>query len=259
MVLECTLQQSSILKKSVEAMKDLCKDVNFDCSERGLQVQSMDNSHVALVSLVLRETAFQDFKCDRPVSLGMNVDALSKVLKMCGEKDTLKVRAENNGDHVSFMTESSGEDKIAEFDLKLMEIESEHMEIPEQTYKCVAKLPSAEFLKIVKDLKEFGETMQISASKDGVKFSVQGDLGGGNVMLKPRDSDKMEEAVSVIVHEPVVASFALRYLNNFAKAAPLCGQVEMGMGSDMPLSVKYSLDNEENGHIQFHLAPKVDE
>lgn len=259
MGLECLLLQSSILKRAVDAMKDLCKDVNFDCSERGIQVQSMDNSHVALVALVLRETAFQDFKCDRPVSLGMNVDALAKVLKMCGDKDSLKVRSDNGSDHVSFQTESNSEDKIAEFDLKLMEIESEHMEIPEQTYKCLVKLPSAEFLKIVKDLKEFGETMQIQCSKDGIKFSVQGDLGNGNVMLKPRDSDKIEERVSLTVHEPVTASFALRYLNNFAKAAPLCGGMEIGMGSDMPLSVKYDLENAENGHIQFHLAPKVDE
>merc|ERR1711904_175729 len=259
MVLDCLLEQSSILKRAVDAMKDLCKDVNFDCSERGLQVQSMDNSHVALVALVLRETAFQDFMCDRPNSLGMNVDALTKVLKMCGDKDTLKVRADNGADFVSFQTESGAEDKIAEFDLKLMEIESEHMEIPEQTYKCLAKLPSAEFLKIVRDLKEFGETMQISASKDGIKFSVQGDLGSGNVMLKPRESDKPDERVSMTVHEPVTAAFALRYLNNFAKAAPLCGEVEIGLGSDMPLSVKYDLDNAENGHIQFHLAPKVDE
>merc|ERR1711904_124522 len=259
MVLECLLLQSSILKRAVDAMKDLCKDVNFDCSERGIQVQSMDNSHVALVALVLRETAFQDFKCDRPVSLGMNVDALAKVLKMCGDKDSLKVRSDNGSDHVSFQTESNSEDKIAEFDLKLMEIESEHMEIPEQTYKCLVKLPSAEFLKIVKDLKEFGETMQIQCGKDGIKFSVQGDLGNGNVMLKPRDSDKIEDRVSVTVHEPVTASFALRYLNNFAKAAPLCGGMEIGLGPDMPLSVKYDLENAENGHIQFHLAPKVDE
>jgi len=259
MVLECLLQQSSILKKAVDAMKDLCKDVNFNCSDRGIAVQSMDNSHVALVSLVLRETAFQDYKSDRSTSLGMNVEALAKVLKMCGEKDSLTIRADNGADHVSFQTESNAEDKIAQFDLKLIEIESDNMEIPEQTYKCVAKLPSAEFLKIVRDLKEFGETMQISASKDGIKFSVQGDLGSGNVMLKPRDSDRLEEKVSVTVHEPVVASFALRYLNNFAKAAPLCGGVEMGLGSDMPLSVKYDLDNPENGHIQFHLAPKVDE
>jgi len=50
-----------LLKKVVDAMKDLCKDVNFDCSEKGLSVQSMDSSHVALVSLLLRESAFTDF------------------------------------------------------------------------------------------------------------------------------------------------------------------------------------------------------
>merc|ERR1712032_1756056 len=64
MVLEAHLQQAVLLKKVVDAMKDLCKDVNFDCSEKGLQVQSMDSSHVALVSLLLRESAFSDFKCD---------------------------------------------------------------------------------------------------------------------------------------------------------------------------------------------------
>merc|ERR1712146_824936 len=77
--------------------------------------------------------------------------------------------------------------------------------------------------KICRDLKEFGETMQVSASKEGLRFSVHGDVGTGNVMLKPRESEKEEEKVSLTVHEPVTATFALRYLANFAKAAPLCG------------------------------------
>merc|ERR1711971_673599 len=54
--------------------------------------------------------------------------------------------------------------------------------------------------------------------------------GSGNVMLKPRDADKPEDKVSLTVHEPVTATFALRYLVNFAKAAPLCGVVELGVG-----------------------------
>merc|ERR1719377_397405 len=58
-----------------------------------------------------------------------------------------------------------------------MEIESEHMEIPEQQYKVVVKMPSAEFQKVCKDLKEFGETMTLTATKEGVKFSVSGDVG----------------------------------------------------------------------------------
>merc|ERR1712134_158 len=153
----------------------------------------------------------------------------------------------------------SAEDRIADFDLKLMEIESEHMEIPEQHYKVVAKMPSAEFQKICRDLKEFGETMQVKASKEGITFSVQGDMGAGNVMLKPREADKPEERVALTVHEAVTATFALRYLVTFAKAAPLSSTVELGLGPDSPLSVKYELETADNGYMQFYLAPKIDE
>merc|ERR1711933_342842 len=141
-------------------------------------------------------------------------------------------RWRSDADIVSFQCESGEEDRIAEFDLKLMQIESEHMEIPEQHYKVSAKLPSAEF---------------------------QGDVGAGNVMLKPRESEKQEEKVTLTVHEPVTATFALRYLVNFAKAAPLCGAVELGLGPDAPLLVKYDLDRSDNGYMQFYLAPKIDE
>merc|ERR1712072_1572592 len=193
------------------------------------------------------------------MSLGMNVDSLAKIMKMCGPSDALKVRWQSGADTVAFQCESGGEDRIADFDLKLMQIESEHMEIPEQQYKVIAKLPSAEFQKICRDLKEFGETMQVKASKEGITFSVQGDVGIGNVMLKPREAEKPEDKVSLTVHEPVTATFALRYLVTFAKAAPLCGQVELGLGPDAPLLVKYDLETGDNGFMQFYLAPKIDE
>jgi len=259
MVLQAHLQQAVLLKKVVDAMKDLCKDVNFDCSEKGIQVQSMDSSHVALVSLLLRESAFADFKCDRATSLGMNVESLGKIFKMCGPNDSVKLKWENDADTVGFTCEGTEDDRVADFDLKLMQIESEHMEIPEQQYKVVAKVPSSEFNKICRDLKEFGETMQIQATKEGIKFSVQGDIGAGSVVLKPRSADKPEDSVALTVHEPVTATFALRYLVTFSKAAPLSGFVELGLGPDAPLLVKYVIETADKGHMQFYLAPKIDE
>merc|ERR1712167_539981 len=98
-----------------------------------------------------------------------------------------------------------------------------------------------------------------NASKEGIRFSVAGDVGTGNVLLKPRESEKAEDRVSLTVHEPVTATFALRYLVNFSKAAPLCGQVELGLGPDAPLLVKYDVEAADNGHMQFYLAPKIDE
>merc|ERR1712194_684338 len=94
-----------------------------------------------------------------------------KILKMCGPSDSLKLRWQSGADIIGFQCESGEDDRIADFDLKLMQIESEHMEIPEQDYKVVAKLPSAEFQKICRDLKEFGETMQVKATKEGITFT----------------------------------------------------------------------------------------
>merc|ERR1711933_547229 len=107
------------------------------------------------------------------------------------------------------------------------------------------------------DLKEFGETMQIKASKEGVAFSVQGDIGAGNVMLKPREADKPEDKVSLTVHEPVAATFALRYLVNFAKAVPLCGCVELGLGPDAPCSSSTSWRRTRMGTCSSTWHPRL--
>merc|ERR1711974_55889 len=76
---------------------------------------------------------------------------------------------------------------------------------------------------------------------------------------QPREAEKPEERVALTVHEAVTATFALRYLVTFAKAAPLSSTVELGLGPDSPLSVKYELDNADNGYMQFYLAPKIDD
>ncbi|CAG8723323.1 11648_t:CDS:1, partial [Scutellospora calospora] len=48
------LTQGSLLKRLLDSVKELVTDANFDCSETGISLQAMDNSHVALVSLLLR-------------------------------------------------------------------------------------------------------------------------------------------------------------------------------------------------------------
>merc|ERR1712032_1099182 len=115
-------------------------------------------------------------------------DSLAKILKMCGPTDSLKLRWQSGADTVGLQCESGGDDRIADFDLKLMQIESEHMEIPEQQYKVTARLPSTEFQRICRDLKEFGETMQVKASKEaqgGRKARGKGGLDGA----RARDSN----------------------------------------------------------------------
>lgn len=46
--------------------------------------QAMDSSHVALTALLLRAEGFAHYRCDRNVSLGLNLVNVSKVLKCAG-------------------------------------------------------------------------------------------------------------------------------------------------------------------------------
>ena len=70
---EARISQSSLLKRLLEAIKDLLNEATFDCSDSGMQLQAMDNSHVSLVSLNLRSDGFDKYRCDRNLSMGMNL------------------------------------------------------------------------------------------------------------------------------------------------------------------------------------------
>lgn len=79
------------------------------------------------------------------------------------------------------------------------------------------------------------------------------------------------------MQEPVVLTFACRYLNSFTKASPLSPQVkihcpftflfyfillfyfqvQLSMSADVPLVVEYRI--QDLGHIRYYLAPKIED
>ena len=143
-------------------------------------------------------------------------------------------------------------------ELKLMDIDSEQLGIPDTDYKCTIQMPSAEFQRIIRDMQVLGDTLTISCTKEGVKFHVNGDLGTGNVLIRQNNTaEKDEEKVLIEMEEPVELTFALRYLNFFTKATSLGGTVILSMSPDVPVVVEYPIG--EMGHIKYYLAPKIDE
>jgi proliferating cell nuclear antigen len=72
----------------------------------------------------------------------------AKMLKCAGNDDIVTMKAEDKGDSVTFMFESPNQDRISDFELKLMDIDSEQMGIPDADYEAFIKMPSAEFARI---------------------------------------------------------------------------------------------------------------
>ena len=68
--------------------------------------------------------------------------------------------------------------------MKLMDIDQEHLGIPDTQYDATIQMSSAEFQRICRDLAALGESVKIEASKEGVRFSSEGEVGNGSVLLK---------------------------------------------------------------------------
>ena len=93
----------------------------------------MDNSHVSLVSVNLRADGFDKFRCDRNLSMGMNLGSMSKILRSglllalmvppntsftptaprcAANDDIITVKAQDQADTVTFMFESPNQEKV---------------------------------------------------------------------------------------------------------------------------------------------------
>jgi len=255
---EAKFPQAVLLKKVLEALTGLIDDATFDCDDEGLCLQAMDSSHVSLVTVKIPRETFEEFRCDRNLSLGLNLGVVTKVIKTANNDDVLTLKASGPSDTVCFLIESRNQHKVSEYNIRQLDLDAEHLDIPETDYDCVIRLPAVEFQRICRDLSQIGESVVIDCAKEGVSFAAQGDIGTGNVKLaQTAAADRREDAVTIELREKTTLTFALRYLNLFTKATPLSAQVKLSMSEDVPLVVEYSIG--ESGYIRYYLAPKIED
>ena len=99
--------------------------------------------------------------------------------------DAITIKSDDAGsDTVAFLFEAPDGGRVAEFELRLMDITSENLGIPDTEYAATVRMPAVEFQRIVKDLATIGDTVEISVTKDGVKFATTGDIGSATVIVR---------------------------------------------------------------------------
>lgn len=246
---EARLNHGGVLKKLVDAIKDLANEANWDVDADGIHMQAMDSSHVCLIAFDLDATKFDKYVCDAPQTFGVNLTNLSKILKCASNDDKITIKLEEStSDDLTFVFES--DDRISEFTLKLMQIECEQLGIPsDQEYDVEAEIPSADFARIVRDLSTIGDNLVVAGvAPSSLKLSTSGEIGTASMTLNGE---------SVTVKEPTALSFSARYLANFSKGSALSGSTAISMGKNTPMCVRFAIG--EVGSIRYYLAPKVDD
>ncbi|MCL7024287.1 hypothetical protein MKW94_025734 [Papaver nudicaule] len=109
-MLELRLVQGSLLKKVMESLKDLVNDANFDLG-------FLFKLWIQVMLLLL--LCYSDLK----------VLNIIDILKCAGNDDIITIKGDDGGDTVTFMFESPSQDKIADFEMKLMDIGADDLDM----------------------------------------------------------------------------------------------------------------------------------
>jgi len=252
--------QSGAFRILIEALKEILTDTNLIFDSSGIKLIATDNSKIVLIHMKLHSENFEHYHCKDKLKIGINMNNLYKLIKIMNNNDILSLYIENN-DPNKLGIKIYNEDKNSQttFKLNLLDISEEEIKIPPAEFETELSLPSPDFQKLIRDMTNIGEYVDIKSVGENLIFDCKGDFAVQETILsETKDKDKSEGlkfSVSSNPDKPIQGVFSLKYLVLFTKCTNLCNLIHMYIKNDYPLIIKYTVAN--LGDIKLCLSPNV--
>lgn len=254
------IQKCEVFTLIFQHIKAFTEHINVQFLEDKMYIQAMDTSHVSVIEIALPKEWFDSYSLGegQSYSLGVNSsimfrilnarDKTQKITMNHGEEDTDKL-------YLHFVGESKS-DFDKHFEMILMDIESELMEIPPIEYQAEFRLISPTFANIINQLKMFGDNVAIQCSEEKIVLKSSNQEHG-----KMYVEIKIDDLSSFIIDEGgnVELSFSLAYLHNICLFNKISKEVDIKLAADYPMKITYTLNGCDDACLMFYLAPKMNE
>lgn len=242
------------------ALKDILLDTNITFTKEGIRIVNMDKTHTILVHLFLKAENFEFYECKyNKIVIGVNMLHLFKLITSIENDDTLTLYIENDDYTDGVVTDlglkfENGDIKQCKIQkLRLIEPESEELAIPENiSFSCVINMPSSDFQKIIRDLANISEKLEIKSVGEELIFKCLGQFAKAEIR-RIETSGNMQFLQKQNTSKIIQGEFSLKNLVYFIKCTNLCNQIEIYLENNLPLIVKYNVAS--LGEIKLCLAP----
>ena len=241
-------------------LKGIIIDVNLILSKEMFYIQSMDSSHACLVEIKLTSGWFDKYTIKEDEVLGINSEILFKVIDCWKEGQEITIYTKNNNNNL--FIDFNGEKQVTKkFQLPLIDIDSDIMDIPEKDYDVDLLLKSNDFKELISELSIFNSTIIFKCNSDDEKVIIDANGGMGAMQVEIKDDDILEFAISEDLKLSV--TYALSYIHTMCSFSKLNDCVYIHSSEDVPMKLHYSLDDkdssESENYVKFYLAPKIDD
>ena len=224
--------------------------VKFQFSSDGILIQSMGNGHTCFIKTKLDKEYFSHFQCDEKMDLSMSMGLVNSILKKAkrGEQVTIS----SDGERMQFVIESG-----LSFDIKLIDLDVEDMDIPELEYDFstmlnphVLKDWNSQIVDMTKSSIifsfQFSSPEDMDTDEDIMRLSSEGDL----VTVK-----KDEKLTFNIKTNPEKVSLGHKSMKIVTSLSSFNKDICMCFQNNMP--VEFSFDLNDHGTVECYFAPCV--
>ena len=240
-------------------LKQFSSDINMYFSEDGLYTQGMDGAHVCLFELSLKSEWFSSYEVEKDITIGVNCELIFKVLNCLEEFQSIEITY-NEGDKLNIkLTPNEGVRGIVkEFEMPLVDIDSDVLEIPDTDYSADIEISSNEFRELISQLSIFGTDITFNC-RDEIKITGTGEYGIMNAIISENDISmyQIEEDTELSL------SFAGKYLQEMSSFSKVNSSINLHFSKDTPMKMQYNMDGEDEekclNYVRFFLAPKIED
>jgi len=239
--------QASAFKSTFEVLKDILNDVNIYFRPQGMYIVTLDTARTSLIDMHLAADNFEEYHCDQEeIIAGINISNTFKLLKTITNNDVIKIEI-NSKEYMDIEITSEVKKTSTKFQLKLLDINENLIEVPDIMMSTITTLPSADFQRICRDMSNIGSEIQIKRENTLLHLSCNGDFANQETSIEcPEKSPN------------ITGLYSLKYLNIFTKATSMCASVQIIQETgNRFLILKYNVAN--LGELKFYLATKVSE
>ena len=257
-VLTIKTVQIQPIRNMITAIKDILTDATITFTKDSLKIINFDKTHTILVNVILHANKFEQYNCiPEKIIVCANTLHLFKVISTMSNDDILSMYIDQSDYHDGIVSHlglqyDNGEIKQCYSQkLRLIEPDMEELVVPDVEYSTIINLPTSDFQKIIRDLNGISDRIEIKSVGNDLIFSCEGTFASSRIFRSESDGNMefIQKSDATVV---IQGEFSLKSLSHFIKCTPLCSHLEMYLGNDLPLIVKY--DVASLGEIKLCLA-----
>ncbi len=258
-----------------------CLNLHFEKTR--LYIQSMDKSHICLSSIHISSNWFSYYEIDNPANISLDSTNFAIMMNYALKHSKMEIKFEDDTDPDTIfinLSSSNGSSnnictnsmvdvvepkkkgkvtKVKEdhnkfdhfFELGLIEVEQDTLNIPEVEYDVDFTMKSDNFTELISELMVFGSNLNIICNEDNLEFNASGDAGKLKVNIPIDDLNEY----AIAEGDSLDISYSLTHLGKMCLSTKLGQYVSLSISTEYPMAIKYDLG--DNSSVAFYIAPKI--